>query len=77
MNDPPHVPGLAHLCEHMLFIETTKTNGGKGYSKFISENGGGCNAFTTRDQTNYYFDIAASAFNDALTRFFKNPEISK
>lgn len=72
MSDPPDIQGLAHLCEHMLFIEATSTvnaHGGKGYSKFISENGGTSNAFTTRDQTNYYFEVASSAFINAITRF--------
>ncbi len=70
MNDPPEIPGLAHLCEHMLFHRTGATTGsGSGYSKFISENGGSCNAFTTRDQTNYHFDVAVSGFVEALTRY--------
>lgn len=78
MSDPYDLQGLAHLCEHMLFFETLdtsnkstcdeKTNATR-YSKFIAENGGSCNAFTIRDQTNYHFDVASSAFKESLMRY--------
>jgi predicted Zn-dependent peptidase len=72
MSDPPEIPGLAHLCEHMLFFESPNprsSNGFQSYAKLVSENGGSCNAFTTRDQTNYHFDIASAHFHIALKRY--------
>ena len=35
LNDPPEVSGLAHFCEHMLFLGTEKYPEENHYSKFI------------------------------------------
>jgi insulysin len=45
-----------------------------------SSNGGGRNAFTSRTQTNYFFNIKNSQFKNALdifSRFFTEPLFSK
>ncbi|CAG7816471.1 unnamed protein product [Allacma fusca] len=69
MNDPENVPGLAHFCEHMLFLGTKKYPVENDYSKFLAENGGSSNAYTARDHTNYYFDVAPEALESTLDRF--------
>ncbi|VDO67723.1 unnamed protein product, partial [Onchocerca flexuosa] len=56
--DPWNLPGLAHFCEHMLFLGTDKYPSENEYSKFISSHGGVTNAYTATDHTNYHFDIA-------------------
>lgn len=56
--DPWNLPGLAHFCEHMLFLGTDKYPSENEYSKFISSHGGITNAYTATDHTNYHFDIA-------------------
>lgn len=56
--DPWDLPGLAHFCEHMLFLGTDKYPSENEYSKFISSHGGITNAYTATDHTNYHFDIA-------------------
>jgi hypothetical protein len=56
--DPWELPGLAHFCEHMLFLGTDKYPLENEYGKFISAHGGHTNAYTAADHTNYHFDIA-------------------
>lgn len=67
--DPWDLPGLAHFCEHMLFLGTDKYPSENEYSKYISSHGGVTNAFTASDHTNYHFDIAPESLKDALDRF--------
>ena len=69
MSDPWEIPGLAHFCEHMLFLGTEKYPEENEYSKYLSENGGYSNAFTADDQTNYHFEVSPSALQGALDRF--------
>uniref|UniRef100_T1ISN5 Insulin-degrading enzyme n=1 Tax=Strigamia maritima TaxID=126957 RepID=T1ISN5_STRMM len=69
MSDPPDLPGLAHFCEHMLFLGTSKFPLENEYNKFLNEHSGSSNAFTAADHTNYYFDVAPDHFAGALDRF--------
>ncbi|XP_050730176.1 insulin-degrading enzyme-like isoform X1 [Eriocheir sinensis] len=69
MSDPAELPGLAHFCEHMLFMGTEKYPCENEYNKYLSEHGGCSNAYTAADHTNYYFDVAPDAFAGALDRF--------
>ncbi|KAL0270074.1 UNVERIFIED_CONTAM: hypothetical protein PYX00_007602 [Menopon gallinae] len=69
LSDPQEIPGLAHFCEHMLFLGTEKYPGTNDYSKYISEHGGHNNASTSSDHTVYYFDIMAEYLEGALDRF--------
>ena len=47
MSDPRELPGLAHFCEHMLFLGTEKYQDENEYSKYLSQHGGSFNAFTS------------------------------
>lgn len=69
MTDPRELSGLAHFCEHMLFMGTEKYPCENEYNKYLSEHGGSSNAYTAADHTNYYFDVAPDAFSGALDRF--------
>ncbi|KAF7987713.1 hypothetical protein HCN44_003576 [Aphidius gifuensis] len=69
MSDPWDVPGLAHFCEHMLFLGTEKYPNKNEYSSFLSQNGGVYNAVTRSDSTNYYFDVIPEQLNGSLDRF--------
>jgi hypothetical protein len=40
------IPGIAHFCEHMLFIGTTKYPTENAYDQYLSTHGGSSNAFT-------------------------------
>ncbi|GAA0787353.1 insulinase family protein [Marinobacterium sediminicola] len=67
--NPAERPGLAHFLEHMLFLGTEKYPEADSYQKFISSQGGSHNAFTAYENTNYFFDVEASALPEALDRF--------
>lgn len=68
-DDPIDRPGLAHFLEHMLFIGTEKYPEPDGYFAYVKANGGGSNAYTATDHTNYFFDIRPEAFREGLDRF--------
>jgi insulysin len=67
--DPADRAGLAHFLEHMLFLGTEKYPQPGEYKDFISRHGGGENAYTAFDETNYFFEIAADQLEPALDRF--------
>lgn len=68
-SDPKGLEGLAHFLEHMLFYASEKYPLEDSYSKYITEHGGSTNAFTSSEQTNFYFDVNADCFEEALDRF--------
>ncbi|XP_075989549.1 insulin degrading metalloproteinase [Anticarsia gemmatalis] len=76
LSDPEELPGLAHFCEHMLFLGTKKYPEENEYNKFLSEHGGSSNASTSSDHTTYYFDVLPAHLNNALdifAQFFISP----
>lgn len=80
MMDPWELPGLAHFCEHMLFLGTDKYPSENEYFKFISNHGGLSNAFTSSDHTNYHFDVAPdylSVGTFIFNHFSKNMLLSR
>lgn len=68
-SDPESVAGIAHFCEHMLFLGTEKYPEEDEFNKFLSQNGGYTNAFTCGEFTNYHFDVKSEAFASTLDRF--------
>ncbi len=68
-SDPENRQGLAHFLEHMLFLGTEKYPQPGEYKDFINEHGGGQNAYTSFDHTNYFFDIDKDYLEPALDRF--------
>ena len=79
-DDPIGYEGLAHFCEHMLFLGTEGFPDEHEYSQFLSTHGGYDNAFTSTQETNYYFDVEASYFERALdmfSQFFISPLLSE
>lgn len=78
-HEPDAWPGLAHFLEHMLFLGTATFPESDAYQRFISQNGGSHNAFTSSRDTNYFFDIQPDALDSALermSRFFIDPLFS-
>lgn len=67
--DPPGREGLAHFLEHMLFLGTEKYPRADEYQEFISAHGGGHNAYTAFEHTNYFFDVDPDYLAPALDRF--------
>uniref|UniRef100_A0A7S4JUU6 Insulin-degrading enzyme n=2 Tax=Odontella aurita TaxID=265563 RepID=A0A7S4JUU6_9STRA len=68
-SDPDELPGLAHFCEHMLFLGTEKYPDENEYNQYLQRHGGRSNAFTDMESTNYYFDVSADHLDGALDRF--------
>jgi len=68
-DDPENLPGLAHFCEHMLFLGTQSYPGASSYDDFVSSNGGSLNAYTAEETTVYYTEVSAKATGEGLRRF--------
>ncbi|WP_341255652.1 insulinase family protein, partial [uncultured Pseudoalteromonas sp.] len=66
LHDPMSQQGMAHYLEHMLFLGTERYPDTKGYSDFMTKNGGAHNAYTWLDITNYMFKINNDAFDEGL-----------
>lgn len=74
------VPGLAHFCEHLLFMGTAKYPEENEYSSYLSKHSGYSNAYTAAEHTNYYFEVSSDYLEGALDRFaqfFISPLFSK
>ncbi|MEI8640645.1 insulinase family protein [Pseudoalteromonas sp. Hal099] len=66
------------LLRAYAFLGTERYPDTKGYSDFMTKNGGVNNAYTWLDITNYMFKINNDAFDEALDRFadfFKAPKL--
>jgi insulysin len=68
-NDPTELPGLAHFCEHMLFLGSKKYPDAEEFDQFMSKVGGSNNAYTDKEVTDYFFQADATAALDAMPRF--------
>lgn len=53
----------------MLFLGTEKYPDENEYSNYLNTNGGSSNAFTSAENTNYYFDVTCGFLEGALDRF--------
>jgi len=65
-NERPGITGISHYFEHMMF-NGSKNVAPKEYDRILESNGGFSNAFTDRDMTGYYEDIASDRL-DVLMR---------
>jgi zinc protease len=57
-DERPGITGISHFFEHMMF-NGSKNVPPKDYDRILESNGGFSNAFTDRDMTAYYEDIAS------------------
>ncbi|GAA5862935.1 hypothetical protein JCM3774_006692 [Rhodotorula dairenensis] len=76
LSDPDDLPGLAHFCEHMLFLGTERFPDEAEYKTYLSRNSGSSNAYTSLAETVYHFDVAPAGLAGALSRhaqFFTSP----
>ena len=79
-SDPPSHIGLAHFCEHMLFYASDKYPQEGAYSDYLSRHGGYDNAYTSTENTNYFFRVGSEYLREALDRFaqfFISPILSQ
>ena len=68
-SDPDNIPGLSHLLEHMLFLGTEKFPEEDAFDKFLSRHGGMSNAYTSKEDTNYHFEVLPNALEKSLEMF--------
>ncbi len=64
-DENPERQGFAHMFEHMMFRGTDRL-GSTDHFDFIRKTGGGCNAYTTFDQTVYHENLPANQLELAL-----------
>jgi insulysin len=79
-NDPPDIPGIAHFCEHMLFLGSKKFPHADEFDNFLNKNGGQSNAFTSGEITDFFLQASSSSALEALPRFadwFSEPSFNR
>jgi predicted Zn-dependent peptidase len=64
-NERPGITGISHFFEHMMF-NGSRNVPPKEYDRILESNGGYSNAFTDRDMTAYYEDIASDRLDVVL-----------
>jgi predicted Zn-dependent peptidase len=64
-NESPGITGISHFFEHMMF-NGSKRVPPKDYDRILESNGGYSNAFTDRDMTAYYEDLASDRLDKVL-----------
>ena len=60
-NDPDEVPGLAHFCEHLILLGSKGFPGCNEFHSLLSKAGGRRNAFTTGEQTCFFFEVPSDS----------------
>ncbi|MCH9620937.1 MAG: Protease 3 [Chlamydiia bacterium] len=79
-HNPDEDLGMAHFCEHMLFMGSKKYPDENGFHKYIQDNGGMTNAYTATDKTVYMYSINHEKLDtslDMFSRFFIDPLFSE
>lgn len=62
-------PGLAHFCEHMIFLGSETFPDSEIFSNTVSQNSGVLNAFTGFDKTTYFFQVDNGGFRESFKIF--------
>jgi len=52
------IMGMAHFVEHMSFFNSEKYPEEGYFMEFVHMNGGYTNAYTSSEETNYYYSIS-------------------
>mmetsp|Transcript_22399 Transcript_22399/g.46576 ORF Transcript_22399/g.46576 Transcript_22399/m.46576 type:complete len:1143 (+) Transcript_22399:186-3614(+) len=78
--DPSDRPGLAHFCEHMVFLGSSRYPAENCYKKLLSQHGGRSNASTSMERTVFKFDVVSPHLDEVLdvfASFFISPTFSQ
>jgi len=67
--DPVELPGLAHFCEHLLFLGTKKYPDETSFDNYLSQHDGSNNAFTEQESTVFYNEVSHAGFDEGMDRF--------
>lgn len=68
-DDPEQYPGMAHFCEHMLFMGSAKYPDSNDFMNHVSDHGGVSNAYTAPQRTVYMFSCKHDGYVETLDRF--------
>lgn len=60
-NDPANIPGLAHFCEHLILQGSKEYPNTNEFHDVLSKVGGRHNAFTTGEQTCFFFETPSNS----------------
>jgi len=63
------IMGLAHFCEHMLFLGSKTFSKPSEFETHLDNYFGITNAFTEPEKTTFYFELGANGFEKALVMF--------
>lgn len=77
--DPPEYPGLAHFCEHLLFMGSEKYSEENLFFKTIAEYKGIANAYTSPNSTVYMYECNLEGLFPVMNiwaQFFHAPLLS-
>mmetsp|Transcript_123181 Transcript_123181/g.307586 ORF Transcript_123181/g.307586 Transcript_123181/m.307586 type:complete len:1041 (+) Transcript_123181:86-3208(+) len=80
LEDPSDFQGLAHFCEHMLFLGTKKYPDTDEFSRTLAMYGGDHNAYTSSEETVYYNEIGNAGIEkglDIFAQFFIAPSFAE
>lgn len=69
LEDPEDSLGMAHFLEHLLFLGTEKYPDVEDYNRYLKSYQGYSNAYTSDENTNYYFEVDHEGFTGSLDRF--------
>jgi len=75
-HSPPHLDGLAHYLEHVLFMGSEKYPKENGFDALLAQVGGSSNAYTDTERTVYHFTCPQHHLRetmDVFAHFFVNP----
>lgn len=79
LEDPKDFQGLAHFCEHMVFLGSKKYPKEDEFSDKLAFYGGTNNAYTASDQTVYFAEVDDKGFDetfDIFAQFFIEPSFA-
>lgn len=63
------VPGLAHFLEHMLFYSSKSYPEEDFLRSFLNQHSGYTNAYTDKEETNFYISVSNDALEESLQIF--------
>ncbi|TKR87334.1 hypothetical protein L596_011747 [Steinernema carpocapsae] len=74
--DPVELPGLAKLCQKMIFLACKKYPKENGFGKVVAKHGGRTQWYLEHDTTDFSFEVPSKYFKSVLERwiqFFVSP----
>jgi insulysin len=77
--EDPKINGLAHFCEHMLFLGSKKYPKASHFIDYVSHHNGKFNGYTDFTNTAFFYKVSSSNFKQSLNifaRFFIDPLMS-